>query len=266
MVCGRFSTAVEQRLAIRTRADGFDLVETSFRLLRGIRRLDISLRLAKRATTEKESVHVVFPFGARDPAIAYELTGGVGGGPCLPGSAAHMHSIRHWVALEGADATVAWSTLQAPLVQIGNVFLPYAPYPETVDAARRGMVVSWVMNNVWETNFPLAQAGEVRFHYAVSSAGSGTDGRTLGIATADSLTRPLVGVLGPSPAEATGTVCELEASGVELVMLAPSDDGVVAHLQSYAAEEVAVRLGEREVRLAPGEYAFVPFDVGRRRA
>ena len=35
-------------------------------------------------------------------------------------------------------------------------------------------------------------------------------------------------------------------------MLAPSDDGVVAHLQSYAAEEVAVRLGEREVRLGSG--------------
>ena len=244
------------------------MIETSFRLLRGIRRLDVSVRLVKHATTEKESVHVVFPFGARDPAIAYELTGGVGGGPRVPGSAAHMQAIRHWVALESTDATVAWSALQAPLVQFGNIFLPYPPYPETVDGAGPGMVTSWVMNNVWETNFPLAQGGEVRFDYAVASAGPTVDGRALGIATADALTRPLVGVLGATATAltgATGTVCEVEAPGVEVVMLAPSDDGVAVHLQSYAPAEVGVRLAGREVRVAPGDYVVVPINMGRPR-
>ena len=257
-VLERSANAVEERAVIRTRAPGFDLVETTFRLVRGIRRLDVSVRLVKHATAEKESVHVVFPFAGTDPRIAYELTGGVGGGPCVPGSAAHMHAIRHWVALEGGEATVAWATLQAPLVQLGNVFLPYPPYPETIDGAGAGLVTSWVANNVWETNFPLAQGGEVRFDYAVASAGPGADGRALGIATADALTRPLVGVLGASAPQPAGSVCELEAPGVEVVMLAPSDGGVAVHLQSYADDEVAVRLPGRELRIAPGDYVVVP--------
>jgi hypothetical protein len=261
VVARRSSNAVEERVTVRTRAEGFELIETSFRLVRGLRRLDVSLRLVKHATEEKEGVHVVFPFATREPRITNELTGGAGGGAKIPGSAVHMHAIRHWIALEGEDSTVAWATLQAPLVQLGNVFLPYPPYPETVDGAGAAMVTSWVMNNVWETNFPLTQGGEVRFDYAVSSAPPGADGRALGIATADALTRPLVGVLGAAATAAVGSVCELEAPGVEMVMLAPSDGGVAAHLQSYAAEEVSVRILGRVVRVAPGDYAIVPLDL-----
>ena len=67
-VLERSANAVEERAVIRTRAPGFDLVETTFRLVRGIRRLDVSVRLVKHATAEKESVHVVFPFAANRPA------------------------------------------------------------------------------------------------------------------------------------------------------------------------------------------------------
>ena len=255
-VLERGADAVEERARIRTRAAGFDLVETTFRLVRGVRRLDVSVRLVKHATAEKESVHVVFPFAPSVTRIAYELTGGVGGGPCVPGSAEHMHAIRHWVALESDEATVAWATLQAPLVQLGNVFLPYPPYPATIDGASPGFVTSWVANNVWETNFPLAQGGELRFDYAVASAAPGTDGRALGIATADALTRPLVGVLGATAPETAGSVCELEGPGVEVVMLEPS----AVHLQSYADDDVAVRLQGRELRIAAGDYVVVPLD------
>ena len=108
----------------------------------------------------------------------------------------------------------------------------------------------------------------MRFDYAVASAGPTVDGRALGIATADALTRPLVGVLGATATAltgVTGTVCEVEAPGVEVVMLAPSDDGVAVHLQSYAPAEVGVRLAGREVRVAPGDYVVVPINMGRPR-
>jgi hypothetical protein len=52
----------------------------------------------------------------------------------------HVHAIRHWVAIQDASAAVAWSTLEAPLVQLGNVFLPYPPYPATIDGAGVGLV------------------------------------------------------------------------------------------------------------------------------
>ena len=257
----RVSSAVEERVTIRSHAAGFDSIETSFRLVHGIRRIDVSVRLAKQATTAKEGIHVVFPFAARHPEVAYELTGGVGGASCVPGSAAHVHAIRHWVALQDAAVTIAWATLQSPLVQLGNIFLPYPPYPETVDCAGRGLVSSWVTNNVWDTNFPPAQGGELRFDYAIASAEPGADARALAIATADTLTRPLVGVLGATARAAAGSVCELDAPGVEVVMLERSAGGVSVHLQSYATGAVEVRLGSRELRVAPEDYVTVPLDL-----
>ena len=160
---------------MRTRAAGFELVETTFRLVRGVRRLDV-IGAAREARDGREGERPRrLPVRRRATRrVAYELTGGVGGGAVAsPASAAHIHAIRHWVALEDADATVAWSTLEAPLVQLGNVFLPYPPYPETIDGAGAGLVTSWVTNNVWDTNFPPTQGGEVRFDYAVASAAPG---------------------------------------------------------------------------------------------
>jgi hypothetical protein len=114
----------------------------------------------------------------------------------VPGSATHANAIRHWVALQDAAVTVAWATLEAPLVQLGDLYSPYPPYGPTVGCDAEGLVVSWAMNNVWDTNFPLQQGGETHFTYAVSSAEPGADACALGDLTAARLTQPLVGVLG----------------------------------------------------------------------
>jgi hypothetical protein len=260
-VASRVSNAVEERATIRLIGAGCDWVETTYRLVRGVRRLDVTHRLAKVATTAKEGVFVVFPFSLRDPAVAYELTGGVGGPARVPGSAEHVHAIRHWVALQDASATVAWSTLEAPLVQLGNVFLPYPPYPPTIDDASAGLIASWAMNNIWDTNFPTAQGGETWFSYALSSAPPGADARALGIATAAALTQPLIGVLGGTRDAPAGSICEIEAPGVEVALLAAFENGFVAHLQSYADRDVEVRLGNQCLTVAPGDYVTVPVEL-----
>ena len=243
----RVSNPVEERIA-PTRADGFELIEASFRLLRGIRRLDVSVRLVKHATTEKESVHVVFPFGARDPAIAYELTGGVGGGPPCPGRRGTCRQSDTGSRSRAPTQPSRGARCRHRSSSSGTL-LPYPPYPETVDGAGPGMVTSWVMNNVWGDELPAraGRRGAVRLRRRLG----GPDRRRprTGIATADALTRPLVGVLGATATAltgATGTVCEVEAPGVQVVMLAPSDDGVAVHLQSmHPPRSASVWQGER---------------------
>ena len=178
-VAERVSTAVEERVTLAGR-----WAESTLRLIQGVPRLDIAVRLTKPPTTEKESVFVVFPFTVPGERIRYELTGGTGGRARVPGGAEHMHAIRHWVELDD----LSWATLEAPLIQLGNIFLPYPPYPTTIDGAGGGLLASWVMNNVWETNFPREQGGETLFRYAVS--------RGTGSETAAALTQPLIAVLG----------------------------------------------------------------------
>jgi hypothetical protein len=111
-----------------------------------------------------------------------------------------MHAIRHWVELDD----VAWATLEAPLIQLGNVFLPYPPYPTTIDDVGGGFLASWVMNNVWETNFPRKQGGETHFRYALS--------RAAGPETAAALTQPLTAVLGATRDPPVGTLCEVDGA------------------------------------------------------
>jgi hypothetical protein len=202
----------------------------------------VSVRLTKPPTTEKESVFVVFPFAVPGERVRYELTGGIGGRARVPGGAEHMHAIRHWVELDD----VSWATLEAPLIQLGNIFLPFPPYPTTIDGAGRGLIASWVMNNVWETNFPMTQGGETRFRYAVS--------RASGPETAAALTQPLIAVLGATREPPVGTLCEIEAPGAEVVLVEP---GPVVHLQSHSEAPVEVRVGETKVTVPPEAYVRV---------
>ena len=114
------------------------------------------------------------------------------------------------------------------------------------------------MNNVWDTNFPASQSGEARLSYAIASTQPG--GRGLAVETAAALTRPLVAVLGATRDPPAASICDVEAPGVEVVLLAPTDDGFAVHLQSYADESVAVAVGGTGATVDPGDYVIVPVE------
>ncbi|MBA2298938.1 MAG: hypothetical protein H0W14_12985 [Actinobacteria bacterium] len=295
VVVDRVSNAVEQRLTLRLVAAGAERLETTYRLLKGLRRVEIEQRLAKLATTEKESVYFVFPFALVEPAVEVELAGAVGGpaAPHVPGSAAHLAVMRHWISLRDSASTVAWSSDGAALAHLGNIPLPFPPFPPTFEPSRPGTIVSWAMNNVWDTNFPLTQGGEAAFRYAVASAAPTADGRQLGRRTGAELTRPFVGVLGaarsPNRLGASGSFCVLDRDDVEVVLLGASQRGhaFVVYLHSTARETVEVSVAlpdldvervlagtflERELidvtrdggarlRLDPGDYVALAVDL-----
>jgi len=298
VIVDRVSNVVEQRLTIRLVAEGAERLQTTFRLLNRIGRLEIEQRLAKLATTEKESVYFVFPFALDEPAVELELTGAVGGTAAqrVPGSAAHLAVLRHWISLCDSSSTVAWASDEAALAHVGNIPLPFPPYSPTVEPSHAGTVVSWAMNNVWDTNFPLSQGGEAMFRYALASAAPAVGGRQLGRETAAALTRPLVGVLGAARTTAglgaSGSFCVVDRDDVEVVLLAPSERGhaFVAYLHSTAREAVEVSVafpdleiqrvlagtflerqltdvthaGGARLRLDPGDYVALAVDLAAR--
>ena len=269
-----------------TGREGATPLEVTFRLVHGVRRLDIEYRLGKTSSAPKEGVYFAFPFALEEPEVLFEMTGGVDRPQSrVPGSASHMQVVRHWAALGNAKASVALGTLEASLLEVGNIYLPYPPYRATLDETRAGTLVAWAMNNVWDTNFVLSQAGETRFRFAVASAAG--DSRQLGMRASAALVRPLLGIFGAERpvsglAAAQGSFCTVDHPEVEVVMLAASRRGhdFVAMLHSLAADEVDARVefpaldvrrvwlgtplerGERDVtdragarvRLRPGDY------------
>jgi hypothetical protein len=297
VVTRRVRTPVWDQVTVRFVADGSEWVETSVRLARGVRRVDVRNRVLKRATADKESVFFAFPFGLRQPRVEHEITGGVqaADGPAVPGSARHVRAIRHWLTLEDEATAVAWVAGDAPLVQVGGLHLPYAPFPPSFAAGERdaGTVFSWAMNNLWDTNFPPAQGGEVAFRYRVATGQPGA-ARRLGMTTAAEAARPLVAVVCGSEGALpdAGSFCELEAAEVDVVTLAPSraGHGLVVMLHSLAPAPARVRLrfpllpvrrawegsylerdlrelplrsGEATLTVAPGAYRAVALELGR---
>jgi hypothetical protein len=250
-VTSRTSTAVEERLTVRLVADGVEFLETTFALVHGVRRFELVHRLLKRATADKESVYFTFPFAVERPSLSYELVGGRASPfePRVPGSARHVNVIRHWLAIEDPGVTLAWSPLEAALVQLGGIHAPYPPYGSTV-GLDPGLVASWAMNNVWDTNFPVRQGGEARFAYAVASAEPGTAGHIFGPWTAASLTQPLIGLIGAFRGD-TGSFCCFDRDDVELIGLSASASGhdFAIRMRSHADGRIRLRVEFPELRI-----------------
>ncbi len=255
VVIDRQANAVWDRLTFRATGENLSWLETTVTLPHGVARVDISNRLLKTATMAKESVYFAFPFAADDPKLTFEITGDLLGpdSPKVPGSAAHFRAIRHWIGVQGAGgAQVAWATGEAPLVQTGTIHLPYVPYPSTLSADRNhpATIYSWALNNIWDTNFPSQQGGEMTFRYAIGTE-SDLPLAELGRRTAAAVTAPLVGVCSAMrpPAsdrsfEPVGSFCSVNHPNVSVTHIAPSRRGhdLVAFVESTASAEVTTRI------------------------
>ncbi len=247
-VIARESNALWDQIRVRYAGDGADWLETTYTLPHGLSRLHISNHLHKPATMNKESVYFAFPFAAEHAEISYEITGGIGSKsrPHVPGSADHFRAIRHWATVEAdGQSPIAWATGEAPLVQTGNIHLPYAPFAKSVPAWEQhdATIFSWALNNIWDTNFPPQQGGEMFFRYAVGVGGD--DALQLGRETGAAVAHPLVGVatpLGSTPVDGLadrGSFVTADSPLIEVSHLAAARDGGVAiFLYSHADEAI----------------------------
>jgi hypothetical protein len=255
----RSSNALWERLTVRLAAPGTAWLDVTVTLPRGIDRVDLTYRLSKPNEEEKESAYLAFGFQIPPAGLRAEITGGVyqPDAPRVPGSAEHMRAIRHWVRMQDADTSISWATLEAPLTQIGNIYLPYAPFPPTLAAEPAGQTTlySWLFNNVWDTNFPASQAGELTFRYAIAASDPASgDGPARSLAAA--VTTPLLtsvraGLLpGTRPA---GSFCLAEGDVEVLALRQPRGDGdlsVLVHSPAAAPAAVTLRFPGLRVRRA----------------
>ena len=171
----------------------------------------------------------MFPFAGRDASVEWEVTGGVSGDghASVPGSARHMRAIRHWATVATSAAQSAWATLEAPLVQRGDIHLPYRPFPGTVPAGEMtdATIVSWAMNNLWNTNFPSRQGGETTFRYAVAPGD-----RETALELGTSLAEPLVAIVLAGPA----TGAKVLQPAVCSSSIAPTSSSFISQLRVMA--------------------------------
>jgi hypothetical protein len=84
----------------------------------------------------------------------------------LPGSATDWLSVGEYVAVAGEDRTAVLVPHGAPLVQVGAI---NSGKWQARLAAANGHIYSWIMNNIWGTNFPGHQEGTVELAWSLTS-------------------------------------------------------------------------------------------------
>lgn len=138
------------------------------RLHKALPRIDMLYRLDKQVQTRYESLYVAFPLAMDKPEVRIENAGAVyrAGVEQLPGTATDWHSVGDYIAICDSRMTAILVPHDAPLVQVGDIHTGKWQMRLDVD---RGHVYSWIMNNLWYTNFPAFQEGQVALAWSLTS-------------------------------------------------------------------------------------------------
>lgn len=269
----RGSDSVRSWLIYETSGRGAEWIRTTLSLEHGSDRLDIENRIAKQPTMHKESGYFAFPFvGNGSSVIRHEASGSVVGTDIdhVPGGAEHMRGIQRWTTVHSGNLGAVLVTRDAPLVQVGDIALPYAPFPMTSPGHEPATVYSWFHNNIWDTNYQPAQGFEMSFRYSVAASAAATpdDASVFATRIAEQVTRRLSGALAEVrspgaavPAEVAGIA--ISSDRVRVVGLTnPAPGTVLVRLQSVVSGSTRVTLSTaanlRRARVAtlfgtPGE-------------
>jgi alpha-mannosidase len=177
----------------------------------------------------KESIQFAFPFHVPGGTMEMNIPLAVmqPEKDQLPGSCKNWLPVGSWVDVSSKSEGITWVTLDAPLVEIGEISATMLGSQKDPTIWRKHIaptqtLYSWVMNNHWGTNYRAYQVGPVEFRYALRPH-SGDD---LSEASrfADTLTQPLV-VMPASKSARTESMLRVEPEDVSVIALKPSDDG-----------------------------------------
>jgi hypothetical protein len=224
-------------LLVESDAPGCNKLLREIRLVDGLDRVEITDTLDKKAVRAVEGVHIGFAFNVPDPAVRINIPWAViqPEKDQLPGACKNWFTVERWVDISNDRLGVTWSTLQAPLLEIGGLTanLPRSqPNPTAYlwRIAASPTIYSWVMNNHWHTNYRADQEGDTVFCYAIRphAVYDQTAAAHFGVET----TEPLLAApaAGPPP---SAPLVEISPGPVMITSLQPGPDGRALLLRLY---------------------------------
>jgi len=232
-------------LLVQSDAPGCKTLLREIRLVSGLDRVEIIDTLDKKAVREVEGVHFGFGFSVPDAALRINIPWGViePEKDQLAGACKNWFCVERWVDISNQKLGVTWSTIEAPLVEVGGLTanLPRSqPNPKAYlsKIVASPTLYSWVMNNHWHTNYRADQEGETVFRYAIRPHGEYDQvaAAHFGIES----TEPLLAAPGAGPAPA-GSLVEISSGPILITSLTPSADGQALLVRLYNTGQSAAR-------------------------
>jgi alpha-mannosidase len=180
----RMEGSISVALEIISSALGHPRITQTIRLYTGNRRIHVENRILKDATPLLD-VHIVFPFKLDNPEFRYEgtLSHMTPITDYLPGSHSDTIAIQNWVRASQDGFNILWSSQDAPIVNLGNLWPGYTSpahscvFPREArhdPLAKKDMTKGWIYSEVFSnnygTNFSVSQVADVLFRYIITSS------------------------------------------------------------------------------------------------
>ncbi|HJT74607.1 MAG TPA: glycoside hydrolase family 38 C-terminal domain-containing protein, partial [Chitinophaga sp.] len=234
-------------------APGAASLSREIRLTAGVDRIEIINTIDKQGITRKEGVHFAFPFNVPGAQVRYSIPWGSINAEAdqLQYANRNWYTAQRWVDVSNKEYGITWSSPDAPLFEIGNYKtagllggLHHSPL--WIDfTEQRPAIYSWVMNNLWHTNFRHEQSGVTTFRYfmQVHKAYDPLKVNQEGLNNH----RPLIAVPASGPAEES-LFFTIQSDNVYVESIKPAADGkgALVWLVNAADGEASVAFTPRE--------------------
>lgn len=124
--------------------------------------------------THPEATYVVFPFHLPDATARIDLGGQslIAGKDQIPGVCFDYYTAQNWVDMSNTEAGITVALPENPMVQFGDFHFGDNQQEFKLE---RAMLLGWVTNTYWETNFRTHQPGSVHARYRICPHAGGFD-------------------------------------------------------------------------------------------
>ncbi|AEE15914.1 glycoside hydrolase [Treponema brennaborense] len=161
--------AVFNKTVLSMELYGLKKLDMVLKLYTNIPKIEVTLKVYKNLCLDAESLFL--PLTLRQMKSLYFNKGGAyfrPGVEQIPGSCMEYYLLTDGLVYEAADTKYAIGLPDAPLVYTGEMKHHPVRLCRNLPEDNLRPLYSWIMNNNWETNFPLSLAGITEFRYTLT--------------------------------------------------------------------------------------------------
>ena len=194
-----------------------------------------------------QATYLLFPFALPGAAVRLNIAGQpvVPGEDQLPGVCRDYFTVQGWADFNNGECGVTVALPVNPMVQLGDF---HFGQHQSEFVLERPLLLGWITNNYWETNFQPVQPGLVTARYRIQPyAGPFDESRAqrFGLDTEDAA--PLTQHFGepgvtPPPLPASGTLLNLPDAPILTTQFKAAAGGAVLSLLNASDEAQTVRV------------------------
>ncbi|HXF62301.1 MAG TPA: glycosyl hydrolase-related protein [Caldilineaceae bacterium] len=184
----------------------------------------------------------------------------------LPGVCRDYFTVQNWVDFSNGELGVTIATPENPMVQLGDF---HFGHNQSEIRLERPLLLGWVTNNYWETNFRAHQPGRVTARYRIQPyAGPFDEAQAHRFGLEAMADAPLLQHMGEAREQAvwpeSGTLLELPEPPVMAlhVKAAAQGGGLIVRLLNASDETQTARIGSGLVRIRQAAVCSLLEEVG----